>query len=106
VCFLGEESLVFLKIRHRLEETALSDSHDPLEGIAVLAAIETASQVGGGMSCGMEASTQGALKSSQSVDVLSRYLQELYEQAVDIEVICVLPAVVRESRPSERYDAR
>jgi hypothetical protein len=45
---------VFLKIRHCLAEADLANSHDQLDGIEVLAAIETASQVGFGMSCGME----------------------------------------------------
>jgi hypothetical protein len=54
---VGEDFLVSLKQRDRLEERDVANGHDQLDGIEVFSATETARQVGVGMGCGMETDT-------------------------------------------------
>lgn len=84
---VGEDFLVSLKQRDRLEEADVANGHDQFEGIEVFLAIEAARQIGVGMGGRMETGTEGALKPPHTIDLLGRYLEDLCHQAVNIDVI-------------------
>ena len=74
---VGEDFLVSLKQRDRLEEADVANGHDQFDGIEVFAAIEAARQIGVGMGGGMETGTEGAPKPQNTVDLLGGYLEDL-----------------------------
>lgn len=84
---MGEDFLVLLKQRYRLEEADVANGHDQFDGIEVFLAIEAARQIGVGMGGRMETGTEGALKPHHGVDLLGGYLEELCHQAVNVDVI-------------------